>query len=98
LGAAKRNPTKLSYVHNTIEQIPDPRKPSNAKIHSFADIVLSGFAVFFMQCNSFLEYQRQVQQQQGQDNAQKLFGIEKIPSDNQIRNVFRRGGIQDKVS
>jgi hypothetical protein len=36
---------------------------------------------FFMQCSSFLEYQGQVQQQ-GKDNAQKLFGIEKIPNDN----------------
>ena len=80
--------TLLSYLNNAIDEIPDPRKPSNAKIHSFSDIVLSGFAVFFMQCKSFLEYQRQVQQQQGKDNAQTFFGIKTIPSDNQIRNVL----------
>lgn len=80
--------TLLSSVQSTIDQIQDPRKPSNATTHTFSDIVMSGFAVFFMQCSSFLEYQRQVQQQQGKDNAQGLFGIAKIPSDNQIRNVL----------
>jgi hypothetical protein len=36
----------------------------------------------------FLEHQRQMQAQRGRDNAQNLFEVEQIPSDNQIRNIL----------
>jgi len=49
---------------------------------------LSAFGVFFMQCASFLEYQRQVQSRNGKDNVQTLFGAAQIPSDNQIKNIL----------
>lgn len=86
--------TLLGYLQSVMVQIPDPRKPSNATTYMLADIIMSGFAVFFTQCGSFLEYQRQVQQQQGKDNAQGLFGIQKIASDNQIRNILDWVGAQ----
>ena len=41
-----------------------------------------------MQSPSFLEYQRQLHQRQGHDNAQSLFGVEPIPCDNQIRTLL----------
>ena len=41
-----------------------------------------------MQSPSFLEYQRQLHQRQGHDNAQTLFGVEPIPCDNQIRTLL----------
>ena len=41
-----------------------------------------------MQCPSFLEHQRQMQSLLGQDNAQTLFEVKAIPSDNQIRNIL----------
>ena len=41
-----------------------------------------------MQSPSFLEYQRQLNQRQGHDNAQTLFGVEPIPCDNQIRTLL----------
>lgn len=37
---------------------------------------------------SFLAYQQQMRERQGQDNARSLFGIEDIPSDRQIRNLL----------
>ena len=40
-----------------------------------------------MQSPSFLEYQRQLNQRQGHDNVQTLFGVEPIPCDNQIRGI-----------
>lgn len=78
----------LSYLHRLIEQIEDPREPSNAQVYSLADIILGAFSVFYMQCPSFLEHQRQMGSRQGHNNAQRLFGLNKIPSNNQIRNVI----------
>ncbi len=50
--------------------------------------MLAAFSMFFMQCQSFWEHQRQMQSRSGKDNAQSLFGLEKIPSDQQIRNIL----------
>ena len=41
--------------------------------------------MFFMQSPSFLNYQRCLEQAQGRSNAQTLFGVYQIPTDNQIR-------------
>ena len=41
-----------------------------------------------MQSPSFLAHQRDMQQRKGKDNAGTLFTVEKIPSDNQIRNLL----------
>ena len=80
--------TLLGYLHHAIEQMVDPRKPSNNTNYSIKDAVLSAFSVFFIQCPSFLEHQRQMQSRKGQDNAQTLFELGAIPSDNQIRNIL----------
>ena len=49
---------------------------------------LSAFAVFFMQSPSFLAQQQVVLRRHGRNNAQSLFGVTRIPSDNQIRNLL----------
>ena len=41
-----------------------------------------------MQSPSFLDYQRTLEQTQGKSNAQTLFGIHPIPTDNQIRTLL----------
>ena len=78
----------LNYLHRLIETIPDPRQPSNAQRYSLRDLVLGAFSVFYMQCPSFLEHQRQMQSRQGQNNAQRLFGLTDIPTHNQLKNVL----------
>ena len=52
------------------------------------DAALSAFAVFFTQSPSFLDYQTRRQRRVGRNNAQSLFGVHQIPSDNQIRNLL----------
>lgn len=52
------------------------------------DAGLSAFSVFFMQSPSLLDYQSRMQQSQGSNNAQSLFGVHSIPSSNQIRNLL----------
>lgn len=74
-------------MRSTFETLIDPRKGKN-KSYTLMDAALSAFSVFFMQSPSFLEYQRSLEQREGQNNARALFGVHKIPSDNQIRNLL----------
>ncbi|MBC7997617.1 MAG: ISNCY family transposase [Leptolyngbya sp.] len=78
----------VERLHQGVASMSDPRKASNATSYSLADAVLSAFAVFFMQCESFLEHQRQMQSRRGKDNAQTLFGLTRVPTNNQIKNIL----------
>jgi hypothetical protein len=53
-----------------------------------ADIGLAAFSIFFMQSPSFLAHQRTLEQSRGRSNCQGLFGIDKIPTDNHIRDML----------
>ena len=77
----------MRRVREVLEQLPDGRR-GKSRHYSMADAGLSAFSMFFMQCPSFLEYQRRMQQQQGRNNVQSMFGAHEIPSDNQIRNLL----------
>ena len=78
----------LRWLHQLIDQVDDPRQPSNGSKFSLKDLMLGAFSVFYMQCPSFLDYQRQVRSRHGHDNAQSLFGLEELPTSNQIKNVL----------
>jgi DDE_Tnp_1-associated len=80
--------TLMAYLNRAISQIKDPRQCSNATQYQLSDVIIGGFSAFFMQCESFLEHQRQMSSRCGQDNAQTLFGLLRVPSDAQIRNVM----------
>src|ERR1700759_452886 len=66
----------------------DPRGHSPNLQYNIQDMALAAFSLFFTQSPSFLEYQRQLDRRHGLSNLQTLFGLEKIPTDNQIRNVL----------
>ena len=74
-------------IRRTFEQFTDPRRGKNTR-YTLVDAGLSAFSVFFMQSPSFLEYQRSLNQRLGKNNAQTLFGVHDIPSDNQIRHLL----------
>ncbi len=61
------------------------RSPDPDVDYSMADIGLSAFSLFFMQSESFLSYQRRLEQGHGTSNCHTLFGMKKIPTDNYIR-------------
>lgn len=52
------------------------------------DIGMATFAMFFMQCESFLEFQRQLQTRMHRSNLHTLFGVQKIPTDPHIRSML----------
>jgi hypothetical protein len=78
----------IKCLRAVFDQLPDVRASSNNQRYAMADAALSAFSVFFTQSPSFLDYQIRMQQQQGKNNAQTLFGVHQIPSDNQIRNIL----------
>ncbi len=53
-----------------------------------ADIGLAAFSVFFMQSPSFLAHQSALEARRGRSNCASLFAMEKIPSDNHIRDML----------
>src|SRR5262249_11352338 len=69
-------------------QFKDKRKGKNKAYKKMEDFVLSAFSVFYLQCPSFLAHQEAMESDQGNNNARTLFGIEKIPSDNHIRDLL----------
>ena len=67
-----------------MREIPDPRSGSNTR-YSMEQIGMAAFSVFFTQSPSFLSYQTAMQENKGNSNANTLFGVDKIPTDNHIR-------------
>jgi hypothetical protein len=79
--------TLLSFLSSTVEDFADPRNGKN-KHYTMGDIGMSAFSVFFSQSPSFLAFQRLMKQAHGIDNTSTMFGVQQIPTDNQIRNVL----------
>lgn len=67
--------------------LPDCRTGANTQF-AFVDIFLGAFAVFFTQSPSFLSFQKAMQKKHGRNNARSLFGLERIPTDNHIRQTL----------
>ena len=68
-------------------QLPDPRTGENL-LYTMADIALSAFSVFFVQSPSFLSFQQAMETARGCNNARSLFQIQRIPTDNHIRDIL----------
>jgi hypothetical protein len=77
----------LGRLKESLWKIPDHRTGKNWT-YELGDAGLAAFSVFFMQCASFLSYQRDMQRRKGHNNAEGLFRVEQIPSDGQIRNLL----------
>ncbi len=75
------------YFRSILEGFPDKRTGKN-KRYQISDAALSAFSVFFTQSPSFLAHQKLMALKKGHNNAQSLFGVHQIPSDNQIRDLL----------
>lgn len=78
----------IERIRTTFQEFPDGRRGGNHQRYTMEDAALSAFSVFLTQSPSFLDYQRRMQRRLGRNNAQSLFGVHQIPSDNQIRNLL----------
>jgi hypothetical protein len=77
----------VKQLCTTLETFTDRRTGKNSN-YTTTDAGLSAFSVFFMQSPSFLDFQRTMQETQGKNNAQTLFGVFQIPTDNHIRSLL----------
>ncbi len=77
----------IAALRRYSQTLPDRRRGKNTR-YLMSDFVLAAFAPFFMQSPSFLAHQRFLETGQGRHNCQTLFGVDKIPCDNQIRAML----------
>ena len=64
------------------------RRAGKNLMYRIGDIGMAAFACFFMQSPSFLAHQRMLMDRCGDSNARTLFGMERIPCDNHIRQTL----------
>ena len=77
----------IERLRSVAAGLPDRRTGDNTQ-YDMADIALAAFSVFFTQCPSFLSYQQGMERARGRNNARSLFQLERIPSDNHIRQTL----------
>lgn len=77
----------LNEFRQLIRQFPDKRTGKNT-CYRIEDAALGAFSVFFTQSPSFLAHQTAMTEAKGKSNAQTLFGLQAIPTDNHIRDLL----------
>ena len=77
----------IEKMKKVLGRLPDSRKGKNTR-YKMIDAGMAAFSVFFTQNASFLEHQRYIKTVNGRSNAESMFGMVNIPSDNQIRNIL----------
>lgn len=74
-------------LRDLMRGFPDKRTGRNIK-YRMEDVAAAAFSVFFTQSPSFRAHQTALSETQGLRNAQTLFGLRMIPTDNQIRDLL----------
>ena len=94
MGGVHKRPKKhlqfsslLNYLQNIFHSIPDNRDSTKID-YSLSDIYTSGFALFYLQDSSVLEFQRRIQNKVNYNNLSSVFNIKNLPSDTQFRDVI----------
>jgi hypothetical protein len=77
----------VNDFRSTVGSFFDKRRGKNS-FYTMEDVALAAFSIFFTQSPSFLAYQRSMEKKKGRNNATSLFMVEKIPTDNHIRNLL----------
>ncbi len=83
----KRLARHLERLRECFARMPDRRRGRNRQ-YAMQDIGMAALSVFLMQSPSFLAHQRALAEQRGRSNAHTLFGLDRIPCDNQIRQLL----------
>lgn len=78
----------MEKARETMGSLTDGRKESNARRYEMRAAGMSGLSIFMMQDPSFLNFQRRLEESRGSGNFETIFCGDKIPSDNQIRNLL----------
>jgi capsule polysaccharide modification protein KpsS len=76
-----------SCIEEHINDIPELRQERKGN-YKISDCYMSGFALFYLQDPSVLEFQRRFEDQIHMNNLRNVFGINNIPGDAQLRNIL----------
>jgi hypothetical protein len=87
MGGAETFTILLNYLDAAFDEFQDIRTGANTR-YLVREAAFSAFSVFFTQSPSFLAYQQSMEKNNGNNNARTIFGVNSIPSDNQIRNLL----------
>lgn len=79
--------TLINALRGHCKRFPDKRRGDNLT-YDMGDIGMAAFSVFFMQSPSFLAHQQALKTGRGKSNCQTLFGMDRIPTDNHIRDML----------
>ena len=77
----------LDELRSRCADMPDLRTRHNT-VYSMQDAGMAAFSVFHSQCPSFLAHQKAMESKAGLSNANTLYGLKRIPSDNHIRRLL----------
>ena len=78
----------LDIFKENIHNLPDDRKNINNNIkYDLEDIMLTPLAMFYMQSKSWLSFQQKMETSKGKSNMTTMFGVDKIPTDNLVREL-----------
>jgi hypothetical protein len=67
--------------------MPDPRSEENCE-YLTQDYVFCAFACYFFQNKDFLDSQRRIETNKNISNMTTLFGVDKIPTNNEIKDII----------
>lgn len=76
--------------------MPDARDPQRIS-WKLPDVLMSGFALFYFQHPSLLQFQQSLEKQTGQSNLARVFGVQSVPSDTQLRTLLDNPGAVEPV-
>jgi len=77
----------INIFKDNIKNIKDERRQRADLKYSYTDIILGAFSMLYFQNPSWLSFQTKMQDNNGQNNATSIFGIE-IPSQNHSKNLL----------
>ena len=77
----------IKCIQQSCASFDDNRTGQNTQ-YEMVDAGMGAFSVFFTQSPSFLAHQEDMKKHKGRSNAESLFEMVHIPSDNQIRALL----------
>ena len=78
---------KAISTKDSIKNIKDERRQRSDLKYSYTDIILGAFSMLYFQNPSWLSFQQKMQDNNGDNNAQSMFGIN-IPSQNYSKKLL----------
>jgi hypothetical protein len=77
----------ISLLSETFHSLPDSRLASRVDF-TLPNTLMSAFALLFFQHPSLLAFQRALERKHKSSNLKTLFGVERVPSDTQMREIL----------